>query len=33
LSNYNVGGLTPVEVKDLLEKEQNNTRVPAADGK
>jgi hypothetical protein len=33
LSNYNVGGLTPVEVKDMIEKEQNNARVPAADGK
>ena len=27
LSNYNVGGLTPAEVKDMIEKEQNSNRV------
>jgi hypothetical protein len=27
LKNYNVGGLSPDEVKDLVEKEKNNNRV------
>jgi hypothetical protein len=27
LNNFNVGGLTPAEVKDMVEKEQNSNRV------
>jgi hypothetical protein len=27
LGNYNVAGLTPAEVKDMVEKEQNSNRV------